>query len=268
MEEDSKEAIDTAAQQADQGNVTAGKRAADGPPEDEPAAKHPAMDIDGAVKEEQDDIKQEFETEAKDDKPSDEEEKASAGTDDKAEGDIKTDEGDVKPEAAATKEDGQLSAGEKEDQPAVFPLTLGPRTFPTLDACLSYFRSLLKTWPENVPLNEYEHLVLSDLLKTCHPRPRSKIGPGVVAFKTKTSFEHASTCFFACHEGGTEVDFSYLKCVSHKVGHDVSARSHRTSRGGRGRGDGGGRGGRGRGRGMRGRGGRRGRGRGRGRGRD
>lgn len=260
MEPDADVPVDTAAQPAEQGAVAAGKRAAEGPAEGEPAAKQATTEAE--VKDVADDVKAADPVDAEDQQAPADETKATTDTD----ANMKDAEEDAKPDDAADAEDEKPPADTKKPAPSAFPLKLGPREFDSLDSCLAYFRNLLKIWPENTPLNEYEHLVLSDLLKTCHPRPRSKIGPGVVAFKTKTTFEHASTCFFACHEGGTEVDFSYLKCMSNKVGYDISPRV----RGGPprpgfkgGRGDGGGRGGRGRGRGGRGRGGRRGRGRGR-----
>lgn len=243
---------DVAADPAEGKNeVAAGKRAAEGPAEGEPVPKQANTDAnDSTVKPDTEETKPETEVRLEEEAPLAGDDNGNAATD----ADGKQESDDSKPDVDSK------AAMAGTSNASVFPLKLGPCTFESLESALAYFRGLLRVWPENVPLNEYEHLVLSDLLRKCHPRPRSKIGPGIVAFKVKANFEHTSTCFFACHKGGTEVDFSYLKCFSNLVGYNLKPGKG----GGRnkqktGRGD---RGGRGRGRGLRGR-GRRGRGRGR-----
>lgn len=155
-------------------------------------------------------------------------------------------------------------------RPSSFPVTLGLKTFDSVDMALMYFRSLATSWPEGLLVNEFEHKVLADLLRTCHPRPRSKILDGVVGFKVGMKRQLNSKCFHVVRKDGTEEDFSYLKCLTTVAGYDlVDALRQKKAKHGEIRGPGGdGRGrGRGGGRGGRGRGGRRG-GRGRGRGRN
>lgn len=171
-------------------------------------------------------------------------------------------------EAAATAKVAKGSAA------SCFPVSLGPRTFDSVDTALFYFRNLAKDWPAGQLMNEFEHKVLSDLLKKCHPTPRSKIKDGVRAFKVDTKESYGSKCFHLIRTDGSVEDFSYLKCLSTVAGYDLvaalkqkggsrynsgSGERRFSSGGGRG---GGGRGGGGRG-GSGGRGGRRGRGRGR-----
>ena len=81
--------------------------------------------------------------------------------------------------------DQELEMDEEQAKEAAkkFPIMLGPKTFQSVDTALMYFRGLATSWPEGLQVNEFEHKVLSDLLRKCHPRPRSKIMDGVVGFK-------------------------------------------------------------------------------------
>jgi hypothetical protein len=124
---------------------------------------------------------------------------------------------------------------------------LGYKKFANSKEIIAFLQNVLTAAPQDVLLNEYEHLLLRDLIRA-HPRARAKIGNGIIGFKKRTvQFgSTSSTCFFAIHKDGREEDFSYLKCVSHLTKEEVRLRparaSHDDHRGGRGRGHGRGRG--------------------------
>ncbi|KAJ0988551.1 hypothetical protein J5N97_006907 [Dioscorea zingiberensis] len=134
------------------------------------------------------------------------------------------------------------------------PKTLGPKVFGSSVEMFDYFMNLLHSWSTNLNINEYEHLVLLDLIKKGHPEPDKKIGVGIEAFQIRFHPAWKSRCFFLVRVDGTSDDFSFRKCVDHilplpdnmKVVPPTSNGSKHHKGGGH-RGHGGGRGGHGRG---------------------
>ncbi|CAI5942587.1 unnamed protein product [Closterium sp. NIES-65] len=129
------------------------------------------------------------------------------------EGDAKETEG-VKPSEAGTSGDGGDAQGKKKSGPVV----LGPQTFATGLQMFNFFLDLLRGWPVNLDINQYEHMVLLDLLKKGHSDPTSKVGAGIRSFQIRPHPEFHSRCFFLVRSDGTVDDFSYRKCVEALMG--------------------------------------------------
>ncbi|CAI5537533.1 unnamed protein product [Closterium sp. Naga37s-1] len=129
------------------------------------------------------------------------------------EGDAKETEG-VKPSEAGASGDGGDAQGKKKSGPVV----LGPQTFATGLQMFNFFLDLLRGWPVNLDINQYEHMVLLDLLKKGHSDPTSKVGAGIRSFQIRPHPEFHSRCFFLVRSDGTVDDFSYRKCVETLMG--------------------------------------------------
>ncbi|CAI7761250.1 unnamed protein product [Closterium sp. NIES-53] len=129
------------------------------------------------------------------------------------EGDVKETEG-VKPSEAGTSGGGGDAQGKKKSGPVV----LGPQTFATGLQMFNFFLDLLRGWPVNLDINQYEHMVLLDLLKKGHSDPTSKVGAGIRSFQIRPHPEFHSRCFFLVRSDGTVDDFSYRKCVESLMG--------------------------------------------------
>ncbi|XP_050225953.1 protein EMBRYO DEFECTIVE 514 [Mercurialis annua] len=150
-----------------------------------------------------------------------------------------------------------LEGEENEQEKESGPVSLGPKTFGSAVEMFDYFFSLIHTWPANLNLNKYEHLVLLDLLKKGHSDPEKKIGLGIQAFQVRFHPTWKSRCFFLVRNDDTTDDFSFRKCVDQilplpedmKIKYDGNGKGHHGGQGGGGGGRGG-RGGRGRGRGR------------------
>ncbi|CAI5463391.1 unnamed protein product [Closterium sp. Yama58-4] len=138
----------------------------------------------------------------------------------KAEGEAGEEEGDtketveVKPSEEGAKGDGGDAQAKKKSGPVV----LGPQTFATGLQMFNFFLDLLRGWPVNLDINQYEHMVLLDLLKKGHSDPTSKVGPGIRSFQIRPHPEFHSRCFFLVRTDGTVDDFSYRKCVEALMG--------------------------------------------------
>ncbi|XP_019199955.1 PREDICTED: protein DCL, chloroplastic-like [Ipomoea nil] len=165
-------------------------------------------------------------------------------------------------------EGSQVGEGKKDDKSG--PVTLGPKSFGSSVEMFEYCYKLLHHWAPNLDINEYEHMVLLELIKKGHADPQKKIGQGIGAFQVRNHPIFKSRCFFIVRVDGSADDFSFRKCVdrilplpeSMQIKHNANkALREGGSKGGRGGGHGGGKGGRGGGHG-RGRGGGHGRGRG------
>ncbi|GJP36642.1 hypothetical protein CLOM_g21126 [Closterium sp. NIES-68] len=185
-----------------------------------------------------------------------------AGKKRKAEGEAGEEEAGAKEadEVKASEEgvsgDGGDAEGKKKKSG---PVVLGPQTFATGLQMFNFFLDLLRGWPVNLDINQYEHMVLLDLLKKGHSDPTSKVGAGVRAFQIRPHPQFHSRCFFLVRTDGTVDDFSYRKCVESLMGlpQEFTLSAAKEWDGGDGGGHGGGGGGwRGRGRGRGGRGGR------------
>ncbi|XP_010257491.1 PREDICTED: protein DCL, chloroplastic-like [Nelumbo nucifera] len=157
------------------------------------------------------------------------------------------------------KEDGKEKdeEQEKEEEKKEDPVSLGPKKFSSSEDMFNYFYKLLHYWPPNINVNEYEHMVLLDLLKKGHAEAEKKLGGGVGAFQVRYHPMWKSRCFFLIRHDESVDDFSFRKCVDHilplpenmKVKSDVNKALGASKKGGGGRGGRGG--GRGRGRGRR-----------------
>ncbi|URE25134.1 hypothetical protein MUK42_15497 [Musa troglodytarum] len=92
-------------------------------------------------------------------------------------------------------------------------VSVGPKVFTSSVEMFEYFFKLLHTWPPNLDLNKYEHMVLHDLLKKGHPEPTKKIGVGIQAFQVRYHPAWKSRCFFVVRDDEIVDDFSFRKCV-------------------------------------------------------
>ncbi|EFJ23781.1 hypothetical protein SELMODRAFT_442719 [Selaginella moellendorffii] len=180
-----------------------------------------------------------------------------------------------KKEEEEKEEEKEANEGEKKEEEEKKEVKLGPMTFSSGKEMFMYFYELLHGWAADYDMNEYEHMVLLDLLNKGHNDPEAKMGPGgAKAFQIRVHPVWRSRCYYLVRADGTAVDFSYRKCVDKLMPlpqeiFNSSGGLNLNSLHGDGRGGGGGRGrgrhgggGGGRGRGFRGRG--RGRGRSRG----
>ncbi|KZV23312.1 protein DCL, chloroplastic-like [Dorcoceras hygrometricum] len=130
---------------------------------------------------------------------------------------------------------------------------VGMKTFGSSVEMFDYFYKLLHTWPPNIDLNKYEHIMVLELLKKGHMEAERKIGCGIKGFQVRFHPQFKSRCFFLIRDDESVDDFSFRKCVDRiltlpetmQIKHDVNKAL---------RGKGGGAFGRGRGRGHRGRG--------------
>ncbi|KAL3677428.1 hypothetical protein R1sor_027376 [Riccia sorocarpa] len=104
-------------------------------------------------------------------------------------------------------------ANEKEQNPTVVPVKLGPKLFHSGIEMFTYFYDLLHGWVSNVDFNKYEHMVLTDLLTKGHRDAESKIGPGIQSFQIRYHTGWRSRCYFLIRTDGSAEDFSYRKCV-------------------------------------------------------
>eukprot|EP01023_Acetabularia_acetabulum_P002140 TRINITY_DN10825_c0_g1_i3.p3 TRINITY_DN10825_c0_g1~~TRINITY_DN10825_c0_g1_i3.p3 ORF type:complete len:161 (-),score=34.29 TRINITY_DN10825_c0_g1_i3:235-717(-) len=79
--------------------------------------------------------------------------------------------------------------------------------------CFQYFQHILKGFPSDTYLNEYEHKALLDLLEKGHHDPQSKIGCGVKGFMISKSDYEQGFCFHVVQKNDEIIDFSYIKCL-------------------------------------------------------
>ncbi|KAF4368026.1 hypothetical protein F8388_002637 [Cannabis sativa] len=135
------------------------------------------------------------------------------------------------------------------DEPQPSPVQLGPKTFSSSVEMFDYFFKFLHYWPPNLNINEYEHMVLLDLLKKGHAESDKKIGGGVKSFQVRFHPMWKSRCFFLIRNDESTDDFSFRKCVDRilPLPEDlkIKAGANKALSGGKGRGGrgGGGRGG-------------------------
>ncbi|KAL5722807.1 hypothetical protein ACHQM5_006279 [Ranunculus cassubicifolius] len=89
------------------------------------------------------------------------------------------------------------------------PVDLGPKSFGSSEEMFNYFHKFVHYWPMNFDINQYEHMVLMELLKKGHPEPEKKIGAGIRAFQVRNHPMFKSRCFFIARED----DFRVRKCI-------------------------------------------------------
>ncbi|XP_073126394.1 uncharacterized protein [Henckelia pumila] len=148
-------------------------------------------------------------------------------------------------------EEQKKEEGEEETAGA----SVGMKTFKSSVEMFDYFYKLLHTWPANIDLNKYEHVMVLELLKKGHMEAERKIGCGVKGFQVRFHPQFKSRCFFLIRDDESVDDFSFRKCVDRilplpenmQIKHDVN-KALRGKGGGFGRGRGRGHGNRGRGR--------------------
>eukprot|EP00240_Pyramimonas_obovata_P006908 CAMPEP_0118922480 /NCGR_PEP_ID=MMETSP1169-20130426/1392_1 /TAXON_ID=36882 /ORGANISM="Pyramimonas obovata, Strain CCMP722" /LENGTH=165 /DNA_ID=CAMNT_0006863353 /DNA_START=91 /DNA_END=584 /DNA_ORIENTATION=+ len=115
-------------------------------------------------------------------------------------------------EAAAEDEDGCPAAKKARTEEPQEPVKLGPKTFASGQDMLLYFANLLRAVTMNRDLNEYEFMVMSELLKKGHHEAESKIGPGIKAFQARENPQFGNRCWYLIRTDGESVEFSYRKC--------------------------------------------------------
>ncbi|XP_073317855.1 uncharacterized protein [Primulina huaijiensis] len=141
---------------------------------------------------------------------------------------------------------------EEEEEEAV-AASVGMKTFGSSVEMFDYFYKLLHTWPANIDLNKYEHIMVLELLKKGHLEAERKIGCGIKGLQVRFHPQFKSRCFFLIRDDESVDDFSFRKCVDRilplpdnmQIKHDAN-KALRGKGGGFGRGRG--RGNRGRGR--------------------
>jgi hypothetical protein len=109
----------------------------------------------------------------------------------------------------------EASKKPKLDEVKPGPVSLGPKTFGSSVEMFDYFFKFLHYWPANVNVNQFEHMVLLDLLTKGHEDHVNKIGAGVEAFQVRIHPMWKSKCFFLVREDESADDFSFRKCVDH-----------------------------------------------------
>ncbi|XP_075491939.1 uncharacterized protein LOC142530062 [Primulina tabacum] len=153
--------------------------------------------------------------------------------------------------------DGEVEVEEqkKEEEEEAAAASVGMKTFGSSVEMFDYFYKLLHTWPANIDLNKYEHIMVLELLKKGHMEAERKIGCGIKGLQVRFHPQFRSRCFFLIRDDESVDDFSFRKCVDRilplpenmQIKHDVN-KALRGKGGGFGRGRGRGRGNRGRGR--------------------
>lgn len=89
-------------------------------------------------------------------------------------------------------------------------IQVGTETFPTKKALAERIAKILKEAPLEQPLGEYHNLLLALLRR--HPAAAEKIGPGVQSFKASVNYL-GTRGFMITRDDGSQVDFSYRKCI-------------------------------------------------------
>ncbi|XP_073015145.1 uncharacterized protein [Primulina eburnea] len=148
--------------------------------------------------------------------------------------------------------EGEVEEQKKEEEEAA-AASVGMKTFGSSVEMFDYFYKLLHTWPANIDLNKYEHIMVLELLKKGHMEAERKIGCGINGLQVRFHPQFKSRCFFLIRDDESVDDFSFRKCVDRilplpenmQIKHDVN-KALRGKGGGFGRGRG--RGNRGRGR--------------------
>lgn len=146
-------------------------------------------------------------------------------------------------EADESVEKKPKTEAEKEEPSPPVVIDMGPKKFSNSVELFEYLFKILHTWPPNVSLNKYEHLVLLEVLKKGHVEAEKKIGgKEVKSFQIRFHPQFKSRCFFLVRDDDSAEDFSFRKCVDHilPLPEDFQVKHHvNKSLGGRG---GGGRG--------------------------
>ncbi|CAJ1944086.1 unnamed protein product [Sphenostylis stenocarpa] len=108
-----------------------------------------------------------------------------------------------------------LNGEDEEGKKPSGPVKLGFISFASSVEMFDYFNNLLHSWPPYLNLNQYEHKMLLELLKTGHTEPDDKIGGGIRVFQVRNHPTWKSRCFFLIRDDESVDDFSFRKCVDH-----------------------------------------------------
>ncbi|KAK8267985.1 hypothetical protein V6Z11_D11G037500 [Gossypium hirsutum] len=133
---------------------------------------------------------------------------------------------------------------EKNSVPSVLSrVRLGPKEFGSSVEMFDYFYNLLLLEIDPIK-QQYEHMVLLELLKKVHEEPDKKIGKGIKGFQVRIHLVWKSKCFFVIKDDDTFDDFSFRKCVNHilplldEMKQPDTKKASNGSRGGKGSGQG------------------------------
>ncbi|KAK8267984.1 hypothetical protein V6Z11_D11G037400 [Gossypium hirsutum] len=133
---------------------------------------------------------------------------------------------------------------EKNSVPSVLSrVRLGPKEFGSSVEMFDYFYNLLLLEIDPIK-QQYEHMVLLELLKKVHEEPDKKIGKGIKGFQVRIHLVWKSKCFFVIKDDDTFDDFSFRKCVDHilplsdEMKQPDTKKASNGSRGGKGSGQG------------------------------
>lgn len=120
-----------------------------------------------------------------------------------------------KMEKSVEEERLEKAGGDDKGEEEPVPVSLGPKSFRSSVELFDYFYKFLHHWPVNLNVNQYEQMVLVDLLKKGHVEPEKKIGCGIQAFQVRYHPMWKSKCFFLIRADESADDFSFRKCVDH-----------------------------------------------------
>ncbi|XP_010258340.1 PREDICTED: uncharacterized protein LOC104598124 [Nelumbo nucifera] len=112
-------------------------------------------------------------------------------------------------------EEEEVKEAEKEEEKKTEPVSVGPKNFSSSEEIFNYFYKFLHCWPPNVNVNQYEHMMLLNLLEKGHADAERKLGGGVDAFQVRYHPLWKKRCFFLIRQDESVDDFSFRKCIDH-----------------------------------------------------
>jgi len=89
--------------------------------------------------------------------------------------------------------------------------TIGPHTFGTQAAAITFIQEVLYRHPLLEPIKGDDHAFLLELLKK-HPNAAEKVGAGVRHFTVEKA-KGGTQCFYITRVDGSRSDFSSMKCL-------------------------------------------------------
>jgi hypothetical protein len=91
------------------------------------------------------------------------------------------------------------------------PVDLGIIQFKSKDEAMQYFSKMLNNYERLEKVTKDDDVYLRELIKH-HPEAETKIADGISYFFIDLE-EGGTHCFYIMHPDGTDIDFSYKKCV-------------------------------------------------------
>ena len=102
---------------------------------------------------------------------------------------------------------------------------IGDYEFKSKKACVEFIKDMLKDYEPDALFCKIDEAFLLALLKQ-HPEYEDKVRPGILGIIKKKIPHYSSFGFVIIYQDGSEVDFSYRKCLNkmtHKeASHDNS----------------------------------------------